>query len=136
MPKLNNLHRSRWADGGLAAFNAGELRLYTGSMPAANTSPTGTLLLAITLPNPAFGAASSGAAAKAGTWQGTGAASGDAGYAALINGAANEWIYLTVSGTGGSGEVQIEDADEDPTIEIIQNGVVTVTAATITMPAE
>lgn len=48
--------------------SAAELRIYSGSAPSsANDSATGTLLAAVTLDNPAFGASSSGVVTLADT---------------------------------------------------------------------
>ena len=65
----------------LDVFNGGTLKIYTGTQPAtADEAPTGTLLVTITLPTPAFAAASGGARAKAGTWSGTAGATATAGW--------------------------------------------------------
>ena len=57
------------------------LKIYTGSEPAnCAAAATGTLLVDMTLPSDWMSAASAGVKAKTGTWSGTGAAAGTAGY--------------------------------------------------------
>lgn len=61
------------------------LKVFTGSIPAeCATADSGTQLVSITLPTPAFGASADTTnectAAKDGTWSGTAGAGGDAGY--------------------------------------------------------
>lgn len=90
-------------------FAAGRLRIYSGAKPAtSNLAPTGTLLVDITLPNPAFAAAANGQIDKTGTWQDAAAdATGTAGYArfsetgdTLLLDAAFARADLTVGTTG------------------------------------
>jgi hypothetical protein len=71
-------------DGGAGA---GKLRIYTGSQPAtADTAASGTLLVDIALADPAFGTASSGAAALAGTPRSnTASAAGTAGWFRVLD---------------------------------------------------
>lgn len=57
------------------------LKIYTGSAPAnCAAAATGTLLVDMTLPSDWMNAASAGSKTKLGTWSGTGAAGGTAGY--------------------------------------------------------
>lgn len=62
------------------------LRIYTGSAPAnAATAASGTLLVTMTLPSDWMAAASAGSKSKVGTWSGTGAAAGTAGYFRILD---------------------------------------------------
>lgn len=57
------------------------LKIYTGVPPAnCAAAATGTLLVDMTLPADYLSAAASGVKSKLGTWSGTGAAAGTAGY--------------------------------------------------------
>jgi len=104
-----------------------KLRIYTGAAPAdCATAASGTMLVEITLPSDWMNAASSGTKTKLGTWTGTGAAAGTAGYFRIWDsGVAN----CTVQGTAGtSGTDMILDA---ATIAVSQ----TVTVNTFTLTA-
>lgn len=58
-----------------------KLRIYSGSAPSATSdAATGTMLCEITLPSDWAANASGGQKTKSGTWSGTGAAAGTAGY--------------------------------------------------------
>jgi hypothetical protein len=110
-----------------ALFNSGKLRIYTGSQPASgDDAASGTLLVEITLPNPAFGAASGGVASKAGTWQANATASGTAGWARKLNGALSMNIDYAVTITGGGGDMEVQNTN------IASGQQVTVTTATLT----
>lgn len=68
------------------AGTSAKLRIYSGSVPAnCAAAATGTLLVEMALPSDWMGAAASGVKAKAGTWSGTGAASGTAGYFRIVD---------------------------------------------------
>lgn len=61
--KLSNASASAAADAVVDLVNSGKVRVYTGSQPAnVATAASGTLLVEVTLPNPAFGDASNGVA--------------------------------------------------------------------------
>lgn len=63
-----------------------KLRLCTGSAPATcAASQSGTQLIEMTLPSDWMGAPSSGSSSKAGTWSGTVAADGTAGYYRILS---------------------------------------------------
>lgn len=67
-----------------------KLRICTGSAPATcATAQSGTQLIEMTLPSDWMAAPSSGSAAKSGTWSGTVAADGTAGYYRILNSAAS-----------------------------------------------
>ena len=119
------------ADSLAALHNGGQLKIYTGAMPAnANSAPTGTLLCTITLPNPAFGAASGGSASKTGTWSASAVASGVAGYGRFLKSDGTTVIAdQDISATGGGGNLQLDNTT-------INNGqTVTVTSYTVSQPA-
>lgn len=65
---------------------APKLRIYTGAAPANTAAAaTGTLLVDIALPADWAANAAAGSKALAGTWQGTAAAAGTAGYYRIVN---------------------------------------------------
>lgn len=115
-----------------AGSGPGKIRIYTGSQPAsADSAPSGTLLVEITLNDPAFGAASSGAAsldadpATVGTVVATGTAGWwrglDSDNATVCDGS------ITVS--GGGGDLTLA------TTSLSSGGTVTITGGTLTVPA-
>jgi hypothetical protein len=78
-----------------------KLRIYTGSAPATPaTAASGTMLVELTLPSDWMNAASSGTKTKLGTWSGTAAAGGTAGYFRIWNSAVS---VCGVQGTVGQG---------------------------------
>lgn len=113
---------------------APRLQLRTGAQPASCASPaTGTLLCEITLPSDWMAAASTGAKAKLGTWQGTGAAAAGAGTAAghyrIVDSAGttcHEQGSVTV--TGGGGDMTLDN------VSIAENQTVTVATYQKTAP--
>lgn len=115
-------------------FNAGVLEIRTGSPPGASAAPTGTLLASITLPNPAFGAASSKSKAKSGTWADSSAdATGTAAHFRIKTsgdggGSSNTdpRVEGTVTATGGGGDMELDDI----TIDAAQS--ITITSCTVT----
>jgi hypothetical protein len=111
-----------------AVGTAPKLRLYTGSAPAdCATAATGTLLCEITLPSDWLAAAASGSKAKAGTWSGTGAAAGNAGYYRVYDsGGTTCHLQGTVTATGGGGDMTLDNIN----IAVVQ--VVTINSYTIT----
>jgi len=125
--RANTAIKNSVTDSFAALFNAGKLRIYTGSQPASgDDAASGTLLAEITLPNPAFGAASGGIASKAGTWQVNAGAAGVAGWARMLNSALSMNIDYAVTITGGGGDMELQNTN-------IANGQqVTVTSATLT----
>lgn len=138
--KINAATQNACADAVTAQIDGGtgaaHLRIYTGTAPAGpGTAPTGTLLVDLPLNDPSFGAASSGVATlNTSGLSVAAAASGTAGYARLVDstqaaGSGLGVADLTVSATGGGGEVQLASTS-------ISSGVtVTVTSGSITMPA-
>jgi len=127
--RANTAIKNSTTDNLAANFNAGKLRIYTGTQPASgDDAASGTLIVEITLPNPAFGAASNGVASKAGTWQAnaSGAGTNVAGWARMLNSALDKNIDYSVTITGSGGDMELQNTS-------IANGQqVTVTTATLT----
>lgn len=114
--------------GGL--FDGGTLEIYSGTQPAdPNDPPTGTLLVTIDIPNPAFGAAVGGTISKAGTWQDVAGATGTAGWARMKSADTNKTLDIAVSESGGGGQAIISSA------AIVSGNTITVTACSFTTPA-
>lgn len=126
----NTAHRNAILDAIGAIYNAGTVDVRVGADPGINSADSGTLLVTITVPNPAFAAASAGSMSKTGTWSGTGAAQGVPGHFRLKNSGATQWR----GGTAGS-------AATDMILsglvggEIVVGATITVTGYTITQPA-
>lgn len=78
-----------------------KLRIYTGSAPAnCAAAASGTLLVEMSLPADWMNAASAASKTKLGTWSGTGAAAGTAGYFRIVD---NAGTTAHVQGTCGQG---------------------------------
>jgi hypothetical protein len=76
-----------------------KLRLYTGAAPAnCATAASGTMLCEMALPSDWMAAASGATKLKSGTWSGTGAAAGVAGYFRIVD---NAGTTCHVQGTAG-----------------------------------
>lgn len=88
-----------------------KLRILTGTPPAnCAAAETGTLLCQITLPADYMAAASSGSKAKSGTWSGTGAANGTAGYFRIVDNAGTTChAQGTITATGGGGDMTVDN---------------------------
>ena len=125
--RANTAIKNSTTDNLAANFNAGKLRGYTGTQPASgDDAMNGTMLFEITLPNPAFGAASGGVASKAGTWQVSAVAAGVVQSARMLSGDLAKSIDYAVTITGGGGDMEVQNTN-------IANGQqVTVTTATLT----
>ena len=124
--RINDAARNGMVDELAGAFAGGTLELRTGAQPAsANDTALGDVVVSITLPNPAFSPASEGVAALTGSWSGTAATSHDF--------AVDGWYRITGGGMVKDGDVGTELTLDDP--NVIEGGTVTVTAATLTMPA-
>ena len=108
-------------------FNSGTLQIRSGAQPAsANDVAAGVLLCTITLPADAFGAPSGGVISKIGTWSGTAGADGAAGHARFISSANDQRMDVSV---GLAATDMIID-----NVDILINGVVTVTSFDFTTP--
>jgi hypothetical protein len=90
---------------------AGTLKIFTGAQPAdADTDPGGTLLVTVTLADPAYGAASAGSAALAGTPRsGTAAAAGTAGCFAVEDSNGANVFQGNVTATAGGGDLELDN---------------------------
>ena len=85
------------------------LQLRTGAPPGAEAAAAGTLLCEITLPATPWGAAATGSKAKNGTWAGVGVAAGSAAHYRLKNAADTHREEGTVTGTGGGGDLTLDN---------------------------
>jgi hypothetical protein len=126
----NTAHRNAILDAIGAIFNSGSVDIRTGADPGINSADTGTLLVTLTVPNPAFAAASAGSMSKTGTWSGTGAAQGTPGHFRLKNSGATQWRGGT-AGTSGTDMILSGLVAG----EIVVGATVTCTGYTITQPA-
>jgi hypothetical protein len=98
----NTTHKNAILDALGAIFNGGTVEIRTGAPPGAGNAATGTLLSTITVPNPAFAAASGASMSKTGTWQDTNvAAAGAPGYFRLKNSGGTQ-IREGTAGTSGT----------------------------------
>lgn len=116
-----------------ALLNSGFIKVYSGSQPAVDAAVTGTLLATMTFGATAFGSSSasgSGATATANAiTSGTAAATGTAGYFALVKS-----DNTTVVGTGSVGT---SGADLNfNTLSIVSGANVSCSAFTVTMPQQ
>lgn len=110
-------------------FDGGTLEIYTGPQPAdPNDAASGSLLCTITIPNPAFGAASGGTIAKAGSWSDTAGATGTAGYARFISSDTLKTMDAVVTDVPGGNDLLINN------IDIVNGNTVTVVSLTLTEP--
>lgn len=114
-----------------AGGGPGTLKLFTGSQPAdADSDPSGTLLATITLDDPAYGSASAGSAALAGTpVSGVGAAAGSAGCFAIEDSAGVNCLQGSVTATGGGGDLELDN------VSIAVDQVINITALPVSIPA-
>lgn len=111
-------------------FDAGTLEIYTGSQPSdPNSGPSGSLLVTITIPNPAFGAPSAGVVAKAGTWSAVATDTGTAGWARFISADTLKTMDVVVTDTPGGNDLLING------IDITIGNTVTVVSLTLSEPA-
>lgn len=116
-----------------AGSGAGKLRIYTGAQPATPaTAATGTLLVEITLNDPASDTAASAGSAPfdvAPEPSGIAGNTGTAGWARLLDSNNLAIIDASVSESGGGGNLIIDDAD------IVAGASVSISALTISQPA-
>lgn len=113
-----------------ATGTTAHLHIRTGAPPAdCATADSGTLLADLTLPSDWLAASSAGSKAKAGTWSGTGAAAGTAGYFRIKDSAGtNTHIQGTVTATGGGGDMTLDNTS------IASGQTITITSFTLTAP--
>ncbi len=138
--KLSTGMRNQKLDGGIGSiFDGGKLQIYDGAQPASpnDVVGAGTLLAEITLPTPAFAAASGGSRLKAGTWEDLLAnASGTPTWARLItstdtgvSSTTEKRIDVSAGLTGGAG------FDLEFTAALVINEPLTIDSFTLTEPA-
>lgn len=110
-------------------WDGGTLEIYEGAPPAdPNDPPSGDLLATITIPNPAFGAASAGVIAKSGTWADTATDTGTAGYARFISSDTLKTMDVLITEDPGDNDLLINELD------ITIGNTVTVVSLTFTTP--
>lgn len=125
--RANTTIKNSVTDAFAALFNAGKLRIYTGTQPASgDDAASGTLLVEITLPNPAFGSAANGTASKTGTWQTNAGAAGVAGWYRMLSSDGTKTIDGSVTASGGGGDMELQNTN------IASGQQVTVTTSTLT----
>lgn len=129
--RLNTELRNLMAGEVGTTFAGGVLDIYSGSQPSSpNTAFAGDLLVSITLPDPAFGSASSGAINKEGLWAEEVTASGTAGSFRLRNAADTHSLDGSITGTGGGGDIELDD------VSLTAEAFFVLDAATLTQPQE
>lgn len=109
-----------------ALLDSGTIQIYTGDQPSLDDSLTGTLLATMTFDSTAFGSSSGGTATANTITSGTAAASGTAGYFALV-----ESDGSTVVGTGTCGATSGYDLNLNST-SISEGATVSCSSFTIT----
>lgn len=106
-----------------------KLKIYSGAAPAnCAAAATGTLLVDMALPADWMAAASAPSKAKSGTWSGTGAAAGTAGYFRITD-TAGTVVGLQGTCGQGSGDMSLDN------VSIAVSQVVTVNTFTINVAA-
>jgi hypothetical protein len=116
-----------------AGSGAGTIKVYTGAQPAnANAAASGTLLVTVTLNDPAFDAAAAGVVDADVTPQpaGVAVAAGNAGWARVADSAGVTVFDGSVTATGGGGDFIIAAG---VALSVSQN--VTLTIGNLTLPA-
>jgi hypothetical protein len=94
-----------------AGSGAGTLKIYDGTMPGPNASADGTLLVTITLDDPAFGDAVSGVATLADLDPTNWVADGTAAYCRFCDSDGNVVIQGDVSVLAGAGQLKLSSVD-------------------------
>jgi hypothetical protein len=121
-----------WVDRFDAGSGAGKIRIYTGTQPAsADDAPSGTLLAEITLNDPAFDAAASGAASidSSPAISGSVSSTGTAGWWRGLDSDNNTVCDGSITATGGGGDLTLA------TVSLTSGGTVTISSGTLTVPA-
>ncbi|MBP9918726.1 MAG: hypothetical protein KBF43_09085 [Dermatophilaceae bacterium] len=109
---------------------AGTLKIYTGAQPAtADTAASGTLLVTVTLGDPAFGAAAAGTITGADPAAVNAVATGTAGWFRVADSTGATVYDGSATATGGGGDLQLV------TTSITSGQPVDITSLTVTMPA-
>ena len=128
--KLSTSVRNAMLDAIESTISTGAvLKIRTGSAPATvATADSGTVLATLTLPSDWLAAASSGAKAKAGTWEDTSAdASGTAAHFRIYaSDGTTAHIQGTVTATGNGGDLTLDS------LTITGGQAITITGFTLT----
>lgn len=112
-----------------AGSGAGTIQIRSGTRPAdPNTTATGTLLATVTLIDPAFGAASTGAATLSDPVAVTAVATGTATWFRALDSTGAAVMDGRVTATGGGGDLTLS------TTSITSGLSVDITGGTVTMP--
>jgi len=112
-----------------AGAGAGTIQIRSGTRPAdPATTATGTLLATVTCIDPAFGAASSGAATLADPTSVTAVATGTATWFRALDSTGAACFDGSVTATGGGGDLTLG------TVSITSGLAVDLTGGTITVP--
>jgi len=131
--KLTTSRRSTIAQGILADMANGttanpKIQLYSGSMPSSIGGAISGTLLAELETSTAVGSESSGVITFDPVSNDTSAnATGTVGWARVLDRDGAEALYLTVSVTGGGGDIEMN------TLDIVQGGPVAISSGTITV---
>lgn len=113
-----------------AGSGPGTAKVYTGTAPAnGDAAETGTLLVTVTLGDPAFGAPSNGVITATDPAAATAVANGTAGWFRLEDSTGANVYDGDVTQTGGGGDMQLA------TTAITSGLSVDITSLTVTMPA-
>lgn len=113
-----------------AGAAAGKVRIYTGAQPAdADDAASGTLLVEIPLPDPAFGAAAAGSAAANAIAAAAATQAGNAGWFRALDSDNNKVLDGSVTATGGGGDMELN------TVALVAGVDVDITTWTVTQPA-
>lgn len=113
-----------------AGAGAATIQVRSGTRPSLpSDAATGTLLATVTLADPAFGSASSGAATLTDPASVNAAASGTASWFRALDSNALAVFDGSVTATGGGGDLTLT------TVTIISGQPVDITGGTITVPA-
>lgn len=112
-----------------AGAGAGTIKIYSGSQPATPaTAASGTLLVTITLADPAFGAASSGSASLTDPASVNAVATDTAGWARFADSDGTTRFDGHVTATGGGGVVELSSTS------LVSGNPVDITGGTYTQP--
>jgi len=112
-----------------AGSGAGTIQIRSGTRPAdPATTATGTLLATVTCADPAFGAASSGAATISDPAGVTAAATGTASWFRALDSNGAACFDGSVTATGGGGDLTLASTS------VVSGTTVDITGGTITVP--
>jgi len=132
--KLTTARRSTIAQGIIADMTAGTtnpnpaLEFYTGTIPASLGGAIADTLLATLTPSATVATESGGVITFGAITEDSSAdATGPAGWARILDRNGVEANYLTVTGTGGGGDIELN------TVDIVAGGPVAITSGTITV---